>query len=153
MSISLIIGRLLYLIITQPYLSYFVQVLSQFMQDPRQPYLIAVMHVLLHYIKSSHGQGLFIPSSSTLQLASYCDSDWVSCPITRRSTSGYIVFLGDSPIFWKSKKQVTVSYSSAEAECRAMASATSELIWLCSLLLDLQIDCSSPTYLYIATTK
>ncbi|GAA0177689.1 transmembrane signal receptor [Lithospermum erythrorhizon] len=54
----------------------------------------------------------------------------VSCPIMRRSVSGWIVFIGSSPISWKTKKQVTVARSSAEAKYRSMASVTCELKWL-----------------------
>lgn len=107
-----LIGRLLYLTVTWLGLSYLVQLLSQFIQDPRQPYLDVVV-CILHYVKLSPSQGIFFPSTSALHFQAYCDLDWVSCPTTRRSTSGYVVFLGGSFISWKSKKQVIASRFSA----------------------------------------
>ncbi|BFG30638.1 hypothetical protein CerSpe_169120 [Prunus speciosa] len=68
--------------------------------------------------------------------------------MTRRSTTGYFVLLGESPISWKTKKQDTVSHSSAEAEYRAMAMATYELQWLQYLLYDLGLSHTTPSLLY-----
>uniref|UniRef100_A0A0V0GHY2 Putative ovule protein n=1 Tax=Solanum chacoense TaxID=4108 RepID=A0A0V0GHY2_SOLCH len=48
-------------------------------------------------------------SSADFRVSSYCDSDWAACPDSRKSVTGYIVLLGDSPISWKSKKQETIS--------------------------------------------
>ncbi|KAK3041222.1 hypothetical protein RJ639_028482 [Escallonia herrerae] len=142
-----LVGRLLYLNITRPDISYAVHILSQFMHDPRQPHLDAAYRVL-HYLKGSPGQGILLPSNNTLYLQAFCDADWAGCPMTRKSTTGYIILLGSSPVSWRAKKQTVVSRSSAEAEYRAMATTTSEIIWLKQLLQDLEVSCTTPVSLF-----
>ena len=83
--------------------------------------------------------GTYYPSDSTLQLLAYSDADWGRCAYTCRSLSGYCVFLGSSLVSWKTKKQKTVSKSSAESEYRSMSYTTSEVVWLEGLLRDLGV--------------
>ncbi|KAG5228467.1 RmlC cupins superfamily protein [Salix suchowensis] len=142
-----LIGKLIYLTITRPEITYAVNTLSQFMQEPKLHHLKASRQIL-QYLKNAPGQGLLFPQKGHLNLVSYCDADWAKCPITRRSVTGYCIFLGNSLISWKSKKQVTVSRSSAEAEYRSMAAATCELTWLRYLLKDLQVTHSEPALLF-----
>ncbi|XP_019059629.1 PREDICTED: uncharacterized protein LOC109117260 [Tarenaya hassleriana] len=141
-----LVGRLLYLLATRPDITYAVHVLSQFMQQPRLDHWQAALRVV-RYLKRNPGQGILLRSDSDLRLSAWCDSDWAGCPRSRKSLSGWLVQLGNSPISWRSKKQHTVSLSSAEAEYRAMSSATCELLWLKGLLRSLGVDHSAPMLL------
>jgi hypothetical protein len=89
---------------------------------------------------------LFRPSSLALQ--AYADADWAGNPDDRRSTSGYVVFLGSTPITWVSKKQSTVSCSSTEAEYRSLASAITEVFWIRMVLKDLGVFLPDPPLLW-----
>jgi hypothetical protein len=86
---------------------------------------------------------LFFSSSSSLQLHAYSDVTWGSDPSDFKSLSAYCVFLGSSLIAWKTKKQTTVSRSSAEAKLRALACVTIEVTWLQWFLDDFGVAISS----------
>ncbi|KAL0397801.1 UNVERIFIED_CONTAM: Retrovirus-related Pol polyprotein from transposon RE1 [Sesamum calycinum] len=138
-----LVGRLLYLGFSRPDISFAVQQLSQFLQHPREPHWDAALH-LVRYLKGSSTLGLFFGTDSPLTLSAFSDSDWASCLDTRRSVTGYCVFLGGSLVSWKTKKQATVSRFSAEAEYRSMASTVCELLWISYILGDFGITVVSP---------
>lgn len=92
-----LIGKLIYLTITRPDICFSVQLLSQFMQSPTTVHFQSVKQVL-RYLSGTLTKGVLLASESAAQLTAFCDSDWASCPMTRRSTSGYCIFLGKSPI-------------------------------------------------------
>ncbi|XP_059630984.1 uncharacterized mitochondrial protein AtMg00810-like [Cornus florida] len=129
-----LVGSLIYLTMTRPDVSHAVQIVSQFVSNPHKPHLAAV-HRILCYIQGTMDRGLFYSSTSSLELRCYADADWAGCQDTRRSTTGWCMFLGSSLISWKCNKQPTVSKSSAEVENRSMSSASSEVIWLRRFLL------------------
>jgi len=95
---------------------------------------LAALKRILRYIRGTLHLGLLIRLSVQSDLVVYSDADWAGCPDTRRSTSGYAVFLGDNLVSWSSKRQNAVSRSSAEAEYRAAANAVAEVSWLRQLL-------------------
>ncbi|KAL3378593.1 hypothetical protein AABB24_004490 [Solanum stoloniferum] len=138
-----LVGKLLYATITRPDISYAVQSLSQFMQQPKKSHLEAANRVI-RYLKGTVGQGIWLKAQAATKLVCWCDSDWAACPNTRRSVTGYVVKFGESLVSWKSKKQHTVSRSSAEAEYRSMASAVAEITWLEGLFAELNVSIHKP---------
>ena len=140
-------GALQYLTLTRPDLAYAVQQVCLFMHDPREPHLSMIKRIL-RYLKGTLSSGLHIGVGPVQSLVTYSDADWAGCPNSRRSTSGYCVYLGDNLISWSSKRQTTVSHSSAEAEYRAVAHVVAECCWLRQLLQELHVSIASATVVY-----
>ena len=103
---------------------------------------------ILRYIKANPAHGLFFNSEYEVHIKAFSDSDWASCPNTRRSTTGYCIFLSYYLISCKRKKQHTVSQSSSEAEYRALTTIACELQWINYILRDLHVQTRDPTTLY-----
>nr|GEX24088.1 ribonuclease H-like domain-containing protein [Tanacetum cinerariifolium] len=81
-------------------------------------------------------------------LYTYTDDDWAGCPVTRRSTSGYCMFLGDNLLSWYAKRQVTLSRSSAEVDYRGVANVVAETTWIRNLLCELYTPLFTATLVY-----
>jgi hypothetical protein len=92
--------------------------------------------------------GLYFDKSGSLLLSAFSDADWAGDSDDRRSTGGFAVFFGGNLISWGSRKQSTVSRSSTEAEYKAIADATAEIIWLQVLLRELGVNLSRPPTLW-----
>nr|XP_011463643.1 PREDICTED: uncharacterized protein LOC101305369 [Fragaria vesca subsp. vesca] len=104
----------------------------------------AAVKRILRYLKGTIQKGIFYSSTGVLSNAvtvkAFCDADWAGEVIQKRSTTGFIVYLGLCPVSWQSKKQGTVSRSSTESEYRSLANTAAEISWIRHLLCDLKIQ-------------
>ncbi|GAV82300.1 hypothetical protein CFOL_v3_25752 [Cephalotus follicularis] len=142
-----LVGKLIYLTITRPDITYAMSFVSQFMQTPTEGSM-ELVHRILRYLKSCPSRGILMENNGHSNIDAFSDADWAGCPFDRRSRIGFCTFVGGNLVTWKSKKQNVVARSSAEAEYRAMASTTSELVWLQLLLSELGLKNNSPMRLF-----
>ncbi|KAK2991285.1 hypothetical protein RJ640_024550 [Escallonia rubra] len=143
-----LVGRLMYLAHTRPDLAYALSIVSQYMHNPGEQDMNAVL-LILRYLKFAPGQGiLFTKNEDHQSVDVYTDADWAGAVDDRRSTSGYFTFVGDNLVTWRSKKQNVVARSSAEAEFRGIALGVCEALWLRLLLQDLGWVSKQPIKLY-----
>ncbi|KAI3684721.1 hypothetical protein L6452_33946 [Arctium lappa] len=140
-------GALQYLTFTRPDIAYAVQQICMHMHSPCMAHWNALKRII-RYLQGTADYGLHLRSSSALSIRAYTDADWAGCPDTRRSTSGYCVYLGDNLISWSSKRQSTISRSSAEAEYRGVANVVAEICWLRNLLLELHRPLTKASLVY-----
>ena len=140
-------GALQYLTLTRPDIAYAVQQVCLFMHAPQDTHMQLVKRIL-RYLQGTSHYGLQLYKSSSMDLIAYTDADWAGCPDTRRSTSGFCVFLGSNLVSWSSKRQPTISRSSAEAEYRGVANCVAESCWLRQLLHELHLPPTRATIVY-----
>lgn len=138
-----IVGALQYATLTRPDITFVVNKVAQFMVSLTDDHWMAVKRIL-RYLKGTISHGLQLFKFSPLTLSTYSDVDWASCSDDRKSTSGYLVYLGKNLISWKSRKQDTVARSSTKREYRAMALATMEIIWVQAFLGELGVKSPPP---------
>lgn len=141
-----LVQSLIYLTITRPDISYAVNLVSQFMASPIHLHFAAV-----RWMTST--RRLFFPAGNSLTLSGYSDANWTSCLNRRHYMTDWCMFLGESLISWKCKKQERVSKSSNENEYCAVTAARSEIVWLCRLLSDLGFSQSISTSIYADNTS
>ncbi|XP_068323144.1 uncharacterized mitochondrial protein AtMg00810-like [Pyrus communis] len=131
-----LVGKLIYLTITRPDITYAMSLASQFMHSPTVDHLHIVKRILC-YLKGSIGQGIIMRNNKSTTISGYTKTDWAGNTLDRKSTTCYCTFVGGNLVTWKSKKQQVIAHSSAKAEYRAMTATVCELIWLKGLLSDL----------------
>ncbi|KAF7810522.1 putative mitochondrial protein [Senna tora] len=142
-----LVGRLIYLTLTRPDITYAVGVVSRFMQSPKKPHLEAIRRIL-RYVKGTLDYGIFYRKGPSCKLKGYSDADYAGDCDTRRSTTGYVMSIGSGAVSWCSKRQPTVSLCSTEAEYRATAMTAQECTWLMQLLKDIHQSVDYPVELF-----
>ena len=122
-SYQSLVGSLVYLATcTRPDIAYAVGTLARFGSKPNQSHWTAAKRVL-RYLKGTSNFGILFRGNDTSAPVGYSNADWAGDREDRKSTSGYIFCIAGGPVSWRSKKQDTVSISTAEAEYVALSSA------------------------------
>ncbi|XP_071572364.1 uncharacterized protein [Temnothorax nylanderi] len=135
-------------LISRPDISYAVNTLARFLNNPSDLHWKAVKHVI-RYLKGTIGLLLCYNGKTEEGLVGYCDSDYAGDVTERKSTSGYIFTLHGGPIAWSSSLQRVTALSSSEAEYMAISEALKELLWLRPLLESLGLKQTRETELKV----
>ena len=114
---------------------------------PLEDHWSAVKRIMCS-LQAAATYGLHITRDSLLSLHGFTDANWAGSIDDRKSTSGYLVYPGSTPISWKSRKQRTVVRSSTEAKYKPLADGTAEILWIHSLLSELRVPSSTVTTLW-----
>ena len=142
-----LIGSLMYLMIsTRPDIACPLIQLSRFLQNWGKVHYTAALDLLI-YVQSTPTLGVTYHKGPTT-LVGFADANWAGNADNARSTTGYIFYLANGPISWKSKEQKTVALSSTEAEYMSLTAAAQEALHLRGLLPIFSVDMSSPTIIY-----
>ena len=133
--------------VTRLDIHYGVGLVSRFMEKPQQSHLQAEKRIL-RYVNCNRDHVIFYTNSNAFKLVRYSDSDWAGDLDTRKSTSGYVFYLGNCVISWSSKKQQGVALSTAEAEYMALTNGAGHAVWVRRMLEELKQVQNSPTRIY-----
>lgn len=133
-----IVGALQYLTLTRSDLAFSVNKVCQLLHSPTTEHMSAVKRIL-RYLKHTLDVGLKFTKSKSMLVSAFSYSDWTGDGDDRRSTGGFAMYLGRNLVSWSAQKQPTLSRSSTEVEYKALANVTTELMWVQTLLKELQV--------------
>ena len=128
----------------RPDIAYAVSKLPAVNHCPRKRHLAAATRCL-QYLAATPELSLCFDGRKGMRLTGASDSDWAGCPVTRRSTTGWIFALAGGPVSWLSKRQSETALSSCQAEYVALTSAVKEANWLRDVLAELGAPRTQPT--------
>ena len=129
------IGSLLYLTASRPDICFSVGVCARYQGNPKESHLAAVKRII-RYVNGTADYGIWFTKDTNISLAGFSDADWAGNVDDRKSTSGGCFYLGNNMVSWYSKKQNSISLSTAEAEYIAAGSCCTQLIWMKQMLED-----------------
>ncbi|KAJ9542461.1 hypothetical protein OSB04_028967 [Centaurea solstitialis] len=128
-------GSLLYLTASRPDIMYATYLCARYQADPKESHLKAVKRIF-RYLKGTPNLGLSYPRDSGFNLTAFSDSAFAGCKLDRKSTTGGCHLLGGKLVSWTSKKQNSLSISTAEAEYVVAGSCCAQVLWMRNQLLD-----------------
>ena len=135
-----VIESLMYAVIhTHPDISFALDQLSQYLNDPAEHHEQALKRLLWYICSTANLEIMYGPSGSQ-DLIRYSDSDYASDRQNQKSILDYVYMLGGGPVLWVSQKQKSVMTSTTEAEYMAMSMCTKTEVWLTQILRDMGLD-------------
>ncbi|KAK2983111.1 hypothetical protein RJ640_013642 [Escallonia rubra] len=143
-----LVGSLRYLTCTRPDILFGVGLISRYMEAPTVTHMKAAKRIL-RYLKGTIEFGLFYSPSNNFKLLAYCDSDFAGDLDDRKSTTGFVFYMGNMAFTWSSKKQPIVTLSTCEAEYVAATSCVCQAIWLRFLLRELHLPQKESTEIFV----
>jgi hypothetical protein len=144
-----LIGALLYISSgTRPDISYSVNYLSRFQNCHNVTHFKYALRILKYLYLSKDFKLIYNKDETSEILDCFVDADWAGDNVDRKSTSGYVIRLFGNTIFWKSKKQSSVTKSSTFAEYVALSEAVSEIKIVRDLLKTFDVEISKPIKIY-----
>lgn len=129
------IRSLLYLTASLPNIVFSVRVCAHFQANPKKSHLTTVKRII-RYVNDTLLYGIWYSRETNLVIVGYSDADWTENANDRKSTSGGCFYVGNNLVAWMSKKQASISLSTAEAEYLAAESCCTQLLWMKTLLGD-----------------
>lgn len=138
------LGALLYLCMnTRPDIAYAVGVLSRFGSAPTHGACYLMVY-LMQYVRGTAHKGISF-TGKCFDMHIFTDADWAGDAVTRKSTTGYVVFAAGGPLAWQSKLQTTVATSSMQSEYQSMYAGMQEIVWLRGVLAEIELPLCKPT--------
>jgi len=123
------IRSLLYLTASRPDIAFSVGVCARFQANPKESHLTAVKRII-RYVNDTLLYGIWYSRETNLLVAGYSNADWAGNADDKKSTSGGCFYVGNNLVAWMSKKQASISLSTAEGEYIAAGSCCTQLLWM-----------------------
>ncbi|XP_062114376.1 secreted RxLR effector protein 161-like [Humulus lupulus] len=133
------IGSLLYLTTSYPYICFSVGVCTRYQGNPMESHITDVKRII-RYVNSTLDIGIWFSKDTNSNLVCFSDADWAGNVDDRKSTSGGYFYLGNNLVSWHSNKQNSISLSTADAEYIATSSCCIQQLWMKQMIEDYGFD-------------
>jgi hypothetical protein len=143
---------LLYLNVSRPYIMQAVGMVARFQSSPKESLVMDVKRIF-RYLKGTSYFGLWYPRNKGFELIACTNVDWAGSVDDKKSTSGSAFFIGECLISWSSRKQSSISLSTAEAEYIAVVECYTQILWMIQTLEDIKIECNQMISIYCGNTS